>query len=487
MAVLKGLAPESVFAYFEEICSIPHGSGHTKQISDYLCNFAKERKLEYIQDQLGNVLIKKPGAEGYEEAPVVILQGHMDMVLDQTEDSAIDMENEGLLLKVKDDIITAEGTTLGGDDGIAVAYMLALLDAKDIPHPPVEAVFTVDEEIGMLGAAAFDMSKLDGKILLNIDSEDEGVLLCSCAGGVTVSATLPVERERDEGYFAKISLEGLCGGHSGVEIHKGRASANHLLGRVLSELEETVSYRLITLHGGSKDNVIPNFAEAELLLDEAGDVKELIQQAALINETLRHEYEATDPDMKLVVSIADRTKKANAMTYQSSSAVTAALYGFPSGVIRMSHEIPGLVQTSLNLGILDSDVKEVSFSFSVRSSVASEKNALVGRIRSLIWQLGGDLSVSGDYPAWEYKKESKLRDLMSRVFEAQYGYAPKVEAIHAGVECGFFAGGIEGLDAISFGPDMRDIHTANESMDVKSVARTWDFLLATLKEIGHDW
>ena len=483
MAVLEGLAPENVFTYFEELCKIPHGSRNTKAISDHLVAFAKAKNLEYYQDEADNVIIKKPGSKGYENSAPVILQGHIDMVCEKDADVQIDFEKDGLTLCVEDGKITAQGTTLGADDGIAVAYVLAILASDEIPHPPIEAVFTSDEEIGMLGAAALDTSVLKGKRMLNIDSEDEGYLLVSCAGGVTASVTLPVECERRKGYKARLTLGGLLGGHSGQEIDKGRANASVEMGRVLYTLLETVSFQLISVDGGLKDNAIPRECVSTILLDSDGDVRELLKQAEVLQEQLAHEYAKTDPDIKLSLELAPEQKQTTVYTYESTSKVITALFTMPNGIQHMSFTTPGLVETSLNLGILTSNLREVKLSYSVRSSVASRKEALLKHLICLAESLGGYVDTEGDYPAMEYREISPLRELMIRVFREQYGREPVLQAIHAGVECGIFADKIKDLDVISFGPDLKDIHTPKETMDIESAKRTWEYLLAILKEM----
>ena len=405
MPILDHLEPRAVFSCFEQLCAIPHGSGNTKAISDYLVRFAAEHQLRCIQDAHNNVIIFAPGTPGYESAAPVILQGHMDMVCETAPDCTKDMAREGLDLFVDGDTIGARGTTLGGDDGIAVAMALAILAADDIPHPPLEVVITVDEEAGMLGAAALDASVLKGRTMLNLDSEDEGVLTVSCAGGNVSVCTLPVTRAPFSGTALTVTVGGLLGGHSGAEIDKGRGNANLLMGRVLYAVGAHTPLRLVSVAGGLKDNAIP----------------------------------------------------------------------------RESRDIPGLVQTSLNLGILTTDADTVQASFCVRSSVSTQKEMLVARLRCLMAQLGGTVAVSGDYPAWEYRKDSPLRERMVAVFREQYGRDPKVEAIHAGVECGLFAGKLPGLDCVSFGPDLTEIHTCRERMHIASVQRVWRYTLEVLR------
>ena len=477
MAVLEHLEPHSVFSHFEQICAIPHGSGNTKALSDWLAAFARERGLEHYQDQLNNIIIIKPAASGYEDAPAVILQGHMDMVCEQTADCGKDMAAEGLDLAIDGDAIYAKGTTLGGDDGIALAMALAVLDADDIPHPRIEAVFTVDEETGMDGAAGLDVSPLQGRRMLNIDSEDEGVFTVSCAGGNMSRSLLPVRRTAFDGTPCTITIQGLRGGHSGVEIDKGRANANLLLGRVLCALRQKMDLRLITVEGGLKDNAIPVKASAALLAADASAVRSVCGEMA---DAFRAEYCVTDPAITVTVS---EDVQGMPMDADSTDRVICLLSCTPNGIQEMSADIPGLVQTSLNLGILTTGEDTVSATYCVRSSIASQKQMVVARLGCLSRQLGGELETASDYPGWAYRQDSPLRDLMTQVFTEQYGYAPKVEAIHAGVECGLFSGKLPGLDCVSFGPTLTEIHTPREKMHIGSVQRTWKLLLEALRRM----
>lgn len=481
MAVLSGIEPTAVFGYFEEICGIPHGSGNTKQISDYCVRFAKEHGFRYIQDNSNNVIIFKDGTPGYEESAPVIIQGHLDMVCEKTPDCPIDFEKDGLALRVDDGIISAEGTTLGGDDGIAVAFGLAILAADDIPHPPLEVVLTVDEEIGMFGAADLDCTPLKARMMLNLDSEEEGTLLVSCAGGTSATCHLPVEYEEADGIEATLKIDGLTGGHSGVEIDKGRANANQLLGRILNELDKTVPYALVSITGGLKDNAIPREAVAKLVLAPE-DISAASTLAESFGKIFADEYRSADPEISLTVSFG-KEGQFRVMDSSSKKRTVAALVNLPGGIQRMSMDIPGLVQTSLNMGILKTTEKEVIMSFAVRSSVGTEKEEVVSRLMNLMEMLGGTVECTGDYPAWEYKRDSRLRDLMTQIFEQQYGHKPAVEAIHAGLECGLFAGKLPGLDCVSFGPEMKDIHTTNESMNIASVSRTWNYVLEILRRL----
>ena len=501
MGVLSNIEPYGVFHFFEEICGIPHGSSDTKKISDYLVKFAIDKNLRYIQDESNNVIIFKDGTAGYEDSAPVMLQGHMDMVCEKDVDCDIDFERDGLRLVLEDGVISADGTTLGG--GIAGAFALAILDADDIPHPPIECVFTVDEEIGMLGAAAIDCSPLKSRIMLNLDSEDEGYLLVSCAGGACATCHIPVEYENaeDDHSVVKIIVEGLTGGHSGVEIIKQRANADKQLARLLYNIGRDVPYRLISIKGGLKDNAIPNKAEAYVGIDPE-DVDNFVKSAEKNEKILRHEFGNTDPELvvKVETDLSDdlgsynnaddvqndmygRTMINRVMTEKSSDIVIRSLMMMPNEIQKMSNDIEGLVQTSLNFGILNTTEDEVTASFSVRSSVQSEKENLIDQLRCVSVSAGGSLEVQGDYPAWEYRHDSPLRDIMVDVFEEQYGRKPVIQAIHAGVECGLFAGKLPGLDCVSFGPDMKNIHTSRESMDVASVQRTWRYTLGILEKL----
>ena len=477
MAVLEHLEPEKVFSYFEQLCAIPHGSRNTRQVSDWLAAFAEARGLEHYQDEVNNVIIIKEATPGYENAAPVIFQGHMDMVCEQAPGCAKDMAAEGLDLVLDGDFVRAEGTTLGGDDGIAVAFALAILDADDIAHPRFEAVFTVDEEIGMEGAAAIDVSPLRGRRMLNMDSENEGVFTVSCAGGNLTRCTLPVARAEFAGERLTVTIEGLIGGHSGVEIDKGRANANLLLGRVLYAISRETALRIVSVSGGLKDNAIPVHAEAGIT---AADGEAARAACERLEAAFRNEFCVTDPGVTVRVSAGGDGLP---MDETSTGRVLCLLTCAPNGIQTMSADIEGLVQTSLNLGILSTGEAGVQASYCVRSSVESQKQMLVDRLRCLTEMLGGELTVSGDYPGWEYLQESPLRDLMTAVYTEQYGSAPKIEAIHAGVECGMFAGKLPGLDCVSFGPDLFDIHTFRERMPVSSVQRTWKLVLEVLKRM----
>ena len=480
MPVLSDLEPREVFAWFERLCAIPHSSHHAKAISDYLVAFARERGLACRQDAANNVVIRKAASAGYENAPVVMLQGHIDMVCEKDADCGKDMETEGLDLFVDGDVIGARGTTLGGDDGIAVAMALAILDSSEIAHPALEAVFTVDEEIGMEGAQGLDFSQLSARRMLNIDSEDEGIFTVSCAGGASANVSVGLTMAPNAAPCVKLTVSGLIGGHSGQEINKGRANANILLGRVLDALVQKLPVRLVSAAGGRKDNAIPNAAEAVLALAE-GDLPAAKQIVSACTADLRKEYAVADPGVTVTLEEADVCPQA--LTEEATLRVVRYLLLVPNGIAAMSMDIPGLVQTSCNLGIFHVADGVLTAVSSVRSSVASQKQMLLARFAALSQLLGGSLQVTGAYPAWEYRRESVLREKMAAVYEQQTGRAPKIEAIHAGLECGLFAGQLPGLDCVSFGPDLVDIHTAREKMSISSVQRTWKFLLGVLEAL----
>ena len=484
MAVLAQLEPKAVFRYFEEICGIPHGSSDTQAISDYLVAFARKRNLYVRQDTLGNVIMKKPATRGYEDVPVVMIQGHMDMVCEKTDDKEIDFHTQGLDLVLDENVIHADRTTLGGDDGIAVAFALAILDADDIPHPALEVVITVDEEIGMLGAAGITTEDLHASYMLNLDSEDEGQLLVGCAGGMTAVCHMPVQWENCDlahPFCMQIDVDGLLGGHSGMEIIKRRANANKVLGRTLKAIQAVADIRLVSIDGGKKDNAIPRAAQAVFVAET--EKQPAIQQAVqTLQAAISHEYEVSDPDVTLKMKECTEAV-VETMNRVSGDAIIDALFLLPNGVQKMSDAMPGLVQTSLNLGILTMKQDEVQMGFSVRSSVGSEKNLLALQIRVLCERLGGMYTESGAYPAWEYKQDSKLRDVMVAVYEELYGEKPKLDVIHAGVECGLFMDKMKDLDCVSYGPQMYDIHTPNERLHVDSVQRTWEYTLEILKRL----
>ena len=475
---LAGLKPGSVFRYFEEICAIPHGSRNTKAISDYLVAFAKEHNLKYIQDESNNVILFGPGTCGMEDHAPVILQGHMDMVCEKDASCPLDMAVDGLDLMHDDRFVYAKGTTLGGDDGIAVAYALAILEDNTIAHPPLEVIITVDEEIGMLGANAIDLSMLRGRTLVNLDSEEEGIFTVSCAGGATSVISLPVERKAVYGPCVRLTVDGLQGGHSGAEIHKNRANANKVMGEYLSRIQKLMPLCLTSFSGGSKDNAIPRSCQATVVAMGIG-IERINDVAAQLQAEIREKY---DEPQATVQAFDVDALGGNSLTTSATSDVISLLCACPNGVQSYSQDIPGLVQTSLNLGIAKLG-DQFTATFSVRSSVNQEKEELIRKLRELTDFYNGSYSQSGTYPAWEFRKDSPLRDTMVRIYQEMFGKDPQVLAIHAGLECGLLGDKLPGLDCVSIGPQMHDIHTSREKLEIASTERTWNFLLEVLKNL----
>ena len=482
MKILQNLEPKAVFQYFEEISNIPRGSGNEKGISDYLLNFGKELGLESIQDEALNVIIKKPGTPGYENAPTVIIQGHMDMVCEKNNGVEHDFEKDPLKLRIVDDYIYATDTTLGADNGIAVAYAMAILASNDIPHPPIEVLLTTDEETGMSGAMAIKKENLQGKILINLDNEEEGYLLVSCAGGVRSTATLKVdEQEIGSKKLIKINISGLKGGHSGMDIIKERGNSNKILGRVLKGLSREVKFNLVSLNGGSKNNAIPREAEAIIAVNP-NDENTAIEVINNWNNIIENELRAQDPGLKIEASITD-IKTCKEFTDESTKKVVDLLYIYPNGINSKSTEIEGLVESSTNLGVLTTKDGVVEFDSAIRSSIPSLKEEIVLRSKTIVELLGGKFETTSDYPGWEYDPNSKVRDICQKVHKDMYGKEAKIVAIHAGVECGLFNEKLGNLDMISFGPNLYDVHTPDEHMSISSVKNCYEYLLGILKEI----
>lgn len=480
MRVLENLEPKKVFYYFEEICNIPHGSGNLDGISSYLAQFAKDRGLFHIRDASNNVIIIKEASSGYESVPPIILQGHMDMVAVKKNDCDIDLEKDPLRLEVDGDWISAEGTSLGGDDGIAVAYILAILDSEDIAHPRIEAVLTTDEETGMEGATAIDLSMLSARRMLNIDSEEEGILLTSCAGGMRTDCHIPVARETAHGeIFLKVSVGGLLGGHSGTEINKEHANAIKLLGITLQQIRKKVPFRLAEICGGEKDNAIPREASAVVCM--AKDKKEewLVELRRIETEE-KNEKKSKEKHLYLKAEAVEWNASL-VINDDSTDRVLSFLVLLPNGVMAMSADIDGLVETSLNVGILKTCDSEIIASSAIRSSIETAKYKVGLQLETLVRTFGGYTETHGEYPGWQFDPDSGLRADMVRIYREMFGKEAQVEALHAGLECGIMISKLPGLDCVSFGPDILDIHTTEEHLSISSTARMWDYLLEILK------
>ncbi len=495
MGKLAGLAPEKVFQFFEELCGIPHGSYHIDEISDYLAAFAKERGLSCTQDKEKNILVRLPASAGYEEEPVLILQGHMDMVAVH-DDPAVDMKVTPLAVTHDAQWVYAQRSSLGGDDGIAVAMMMALMDDPAIPHPPLELLITTNEEVGMDGAIGLDASLLKGTRLLNLDSEDEGIFTVGCAGGVRVVAGLDLSdiasdelavldgaADKDSsvaGVSMKVSVSGLQGGHSGQMIHLGRANALRVLARVLLEAQKRFPVGLSAFCGGTACNAIPMAAEMEVVVRR--EDREAFADWLRLEETiLRHEYKGKDDGLHINASVLQE-EAVSAHTVLQSTTAARFLVAAPDGVQAMSGVVNGLVETSLNCGIAELKAGVLTVYFELRSMIGSAAQALRDRVVAVAEAFGATAEVSASYPEWEYREQSPLREKMVRIYRNMYHKDPVVEVIHAGLECGVLAKKIGDFDAVSIGPDMQDIHTTRERLSIESVRRTWEFVL----EVLHD-
>ena len=488
MNQVKSHNEHPVFHYFEKIASIPHGSYHCGPISQYLVDFASEHGLDYILDDSYNVIIFKPASEGYESFAPVILQGHTDMVCEKEDGYDIDFEKDALCLNYEGEWLSAKGTTLGGDDGIAVAMMLAILADDTLKHPPIEAVFTSDEEVGMLGAEALDTSVLKGRRMINIDSEKEGVLTVGCGGGIDADVTFALQTEQIDAYPCRLTLSGLTGGHSGMEIDKERANAATLTGRILYELRSELPLRICSIQSGEKTNAIPRDCAVSLCIPaEAKDAESISVKVKSITEkiekTLKHEYAVSDPELSLTLHFGEPNSSVStkAADEKSTNTIISWLMTTPNGMLHKSTTLKDLVETSLNLGIMKSFEDHITFRYTIRSSVTSRKYHVCDRIRTLAEALGGTVEMSGDYPGWEYNKDSELLKICVKAFKEQYEKDPVIEATHAGLECGLFSGKLgTGFEAVSIGPDLESIHTTEERLNVPSAERVFTYVCSLL-------
>jgi len=481
---LGNIEPAEVFRYFEEINKIPRGSGNEKAVSDYLVGFAKAHSLNVVQDKALNVVIKKPGTAGYEHSPVVVLQGHMDMVCEKEPDSSHDFLLDPIQMRVVGDMLFASGTTLGADNGIAIAMGLALLASDNIPHPPLELLVTTNEETGMDGARELDPNHISGSTLINIDSEEEGVLTVSCAGGCTARINIPVAWEKPDPalLFFEIAVNGLTGGHSGIEIHTGRANANKLLARILADLNAKMNIALCLVEGGSKHNAIARDARAVIGVNKQ-DESLLKECAKGWGKTFGEEYAAADPGI-CVDAGALETEPKMAMSKAGADQVIRLLYLIPNGVQSMSMNIKGLVESSLNLGVVQTKEQSVEIISTLRSSVASIKENMFTTVKTLADMSNGAVVREGEYPEWRYNPTSRVRDILAAYYKELFGEELKMDAIHAGLECAIFDKKFEEkMDMVSIGPTIIGAHTTQEHLSIPSTQRTWAFLQAALKAL----
>lgn len=473
------LKPERVFHYFKQISAIPRGSGNCGGMARYCVNFATEHNLKYVKDYANNVVIFKSGTPGYENSAPVILQGHIDMVCQKTEKAATDFINSGVELFVDGDFLKAKETTLGADNGIAVAMILAILESDNVPHPPIEAVFTADEEIGLIGAGKLDMSVLTAKKMINLDSEEDDTVTVSCAGGSDLTVNVPLTYKKATGTKITVTLKGLKGGHSGVEINSNRVNADTLAGRFLNHLKNICDFDIIGINGGDKSNAIPNFCKIELCTN---DIAGFSDKANEYLEIIKNEISDREKNFTFTVE-NDGNGEFDVFADDIKEKIIFVLTCVPNGVTEMSADISGLVQTSLNLGILKTENDALTLSFGLRSNKKSGLSFLEEKVAAFFNSINWDSVVSGHYPPWEYKEDSRLRELYKDVYTEYFGKAPKVEAIHAGLECGVFSDAIDGIDCISIGPALYDVHTVNEKLSISSTENVFNILLKMLEKL----
>ena len=482
---IENLNPKLVFKYFNEICKIPRGSGNEKQISDYLSNEGRRLGLEVIQDEYLNVIIKKNATKGYENSPVVILQGHMDMVCEKNKGTNHNFEKDPIKLRVDGDYLYATDTTLGADNGIAVAMAMAVLASNDLAHPAIEVVFTADEEETMNGAKNLRGDLFKGQYIINLDSEEEGSITVSCAGGVTAIIDIPKEYKDilDEKIAYKIDIKGLLGGHSGMEIDKQRANSNILMGRILNHIlyNAKIEFDLVSISGGVKNNAIPREAECVILVAKENEIS-LQKELNNIYNVFKNEFKTSDPDIKILYSKLEVSYK-QSLTNEIRDNIICVINLMPNGIQTMSMDIKGLVESSTNLGVIATNENNIVFEFATRSSVKSLKDEINNKMILLCNRLGVKLKLIDDYPEWEYAKGSKLEQICVDTYEELRNEKPHICAIHAGLECGLLLDAIKGAQAVSIGPNIYDVHTPNEHLDISSTNRTWEYLTSILKNI----
>lgn len=469
---------ESVFRYFEKICAIPHGSGNMGPISDYCVRFAQENGLQVLCDKAKNVVIYKPAAKGYENSEPIILQGHLDMVCQKKEESDIDFETDGIECYTDGDFIKAKGTTLGADDGIAVSMIMAVLASKNLSHPPIEAVFTTDEEIGMLGAKELDCTVLKGRRMINLDSEEADILTVSCAGGSDFKLFLPTEKTVVHGTKITLEINDLKGGHSGVDIDKHRINADILAGRILNFAKKMSDLHIIKLDGGTKGNAIPFSCRAELVSEDPQSFMNITENYISVVKN-----EISDREESCTISLTARESGTfEVINTASRDKLLYLLLTTPNGVVDMSAQIDGLVETSLNLGILTTQKNGIVMQYALRSNKASSLDFLEDRLTAFASYNGCESQISCRYEPWEFKKDSPLQKLYADAYCERFGHRPQIAAIHAGLECAIFAGEIEGLDCISIGPDMLGVHTVNEKLSISSATEIFELLCDLLEK-----
>lgn len=481
--MITNLKPERVFYYFEQISNIPRGSGNEEALSDYCLSVAKQLGLEGFKDEVNNVVIRKPATAGYENAVGVIIQGHLDMVCEKNADTVHDFTKDPIKLVVDGDYLRADGTTLGGDDGIAIAMGLALMEATDIAHPALEFLFTTDEEAGLGGAKNFDATVLKGKRLLNLDTEEEGVFVASCCGGAKAHIIIPAEWEEVPTGLVpvQIKIRGLLGGHSGGDIHLQKANANKLMARVLRNVGKTIFFRLESINGGTMDNAITREADAVIYIDNA-DMDELLDMCVQLQKIFNNEFAGAETGIKVLVEKAENVV-GRVLKVERARGAIYALNLIPNGVQRVSLEISGLVETSNNVGIVKTTDDEIDLVSAVRSSVATVKYDMLEKLAMIAELADGKIYVKSEYPGWEYNKNSEFRKICCDVYEEMFGKSPKIDIIHAGLECGLILGKAPDIDMVSCGPNIFNAHTPEEKMEIASVERMWNFVKYLLSKL----
>ena len=480
-AVTK-LEPTTVWTHFEELNAVPHPSRQEERVIAFMKAFGERLNLETIVDDAGNVIIRKPATAGMENRQGVILQGHLDMVHQKNSDTDFDFATQGIESYIDNDgWLKAKGTTLGADNGMGVASIMAVLSSTDIEHGPVEALFTIDEETGMTGAFELAPGLLQGTILLNTDTEDEGELCIGCAGGVDTNIQLDyTEVPTGEGVAFKISVKGLRGGHSGCEIHLGRGNANKIMNRLLWKSDTEFGLRVATIDGGSLRNAIPRESFATVIVDE-DQADEFKQNIAAMVAVIQKELTRTEPDLMVTLEPTDLPEKA--MDPNGQNNLIRAIYAAPCGVVRMSDEMPGLVETSTSLARVQVQSGEAVIQFLSRSSVETARDDIANTIEATFRLAGANVEHSGGYPGWKPNADSEILSRMKGIYQDLFGVEPKVNAVHAGLECGIIGSGYPGLDMISFGPTIKNPHSPDEKCEITSVAKYWKFMVATLKNI----
>ncbi len=476
---IRNLEPTALWNHFADLNAVPRPSKKEERVVEFMMNFGKSLGLETIKDSIDNVIIKKPATSGMENRQTVVLQSHLDMVHQKNGDTIFDFDVQGIEMLIEGDWVTANGTTLGADNGIGVATIMALLASKEIPHPAIEALFTIDEETGMTGALALKGGLLDGEIMLNLDTEDDDELTIGCAGGVDVTATGKYNQEAPKNKSAfKVTVKGLTGGHSGMDIHRGRGNANKIMNRLLWSLTNDLKIEIASVDGGSLRNAIPRESVSIVTATDVAALKKQIQE---FEKTIKEEHSTTDS--KLIITIEETETPAQVFNADFQYKLLRSIYACPYGIYRMSPDIAGLVQTSNNVARVI--VKDGTYQIQclTRSSVDSEKLDLQFAITSAFQLLGAEITAAGSYPGWTPKPSSPIVKLMSDLYKERYNEEAKVSACHAGLECGILGTNYPNMQMISFGPNIRGAHSPDETVQISSVQKYWGFLLETLVRI----